>query len=129
VGESGTGATSPSEAIIDSQSIKSAAMLSQDVGFDGGKILDANDFERRYLGVGTTSVCHCGKCWRTRRWWVLKRVNQMGKAVSRLHTIWVDGGFDGEPFMRWVMDVCRWIVQVVLRPKQTKGFVLLKNVG
>jgi len=50
---------------------------------------------------------------------VLKRVNQMGK-VSRLHTIWVDGGFDGEPFMRWVMDVCRWIVQVVLRPKQTK---------
>jgi len=58
---------------------------------------------------------------------VLKRVNQMGKAVSRLHTIWVDGGFDGEPFMRWVMDVCRWIVQVVLRQKQTKGFVLLKK--
>jgi len=45
---------SPSEAIIDSQSIKSAAMLSQDVGFDGE--MDANDFERRYLGVGTTSV-------------------------------------------------------------------------
>jgi len=44
-------------------------------------------------------------------------------------TIWVDGGFDGEPFMRWVMDVCRWIVQVVLRPKQTKGFVLLKTLG
>jgi len=51
---------------------------------------------------------------------VLKRVNQMGKAVSRLHTIWVDGGFDGEPFMRWVMDVCRWIVQVV-HDQQTKG--------
>jgi len=52
----------------------------------------------------------------------------MGKSVSRLHTIWVDG-FDGEPFMQWVMDVCRWIVQVVLRPQQTKGFVLLKNGG
>jgi len=37
----------------------------------------------------------------------------MGKSVSRLHTIWVDAGFDGEPFMQ-VMDVCRWIVQVVL---------------
>jgi len=35
VGESGTGRQpSPSE-VIDSQSIKSAAMLSQDVGFDG----------------------------------------------------------------------------------------------
>jgi transposase len=29
---------------------------------------------------------------------VLERVRQMGKAVSGLHTIWVDGGFDGEPF-------------------------------
>ena len=43
----------------------------------------------------------------------------MGNAVSRLHTIWVDGGFDGEPFMQWVIAVCRWIVQVVLRPEQT----------
>jgi len=56
---------------------------------------------------------------------VLKRVNQMGKAVSRLHTIWVDGGFDGEPFMRWVMDVCRWIVQVVLTKANQR--VLLKK--
>lgn len=45
--------------------------------------------------------------------------------MTRLHTIWVDGGFDGEPFLRWVMDVCRWIVQVVLRPEGSKGFVLL----
>ena len=35
--------------------------------------------------------------------------------------------FDGEPFIQWVMDFCRWIVQVVLRPDQTKGFVLLKK--
>ncbi len=30
---------------------------------------------------------------------VLKRVKRMGKNVSRLHTIWVDGGYDGNPFM------------------------------
>lgn len=60
---------SPSETIIDSQSIKSAAMVSQDVGFDGGEIDSWTQtiFERRYLGVGTTSVRHCGKHWRTRR--------------------------------------------------------------
>jgi len=51
----------------------------------------------------------------------------MGKAVSRVHTVWVDGGFDGEPLMQWVVNVCQWIVQVVLRPKQAKGFVLLKK--
>jgi len=28
---------------------------------------------------------------------------------------------DGEPFMQWVITVCGWIVQVVLRPEQTKG--------
>jgi transposase len=47
--------------------------------------------------------------------------------VSRLTIIWVDGGFDGKPFMQWVMDFCRWIVQVVLRPEQTKGFAVLKK--
>ena len=29
--------------------------------------------------------------------------------------------------MLWVMEVCLWIVQVVLRPEQTKGFVFLKK--
>ena len=66
---------------------------------------------------------------------VLQRVKQQGKAVSRLHTIWVVelrsaegvGGFDGDPFMQWLMDCCRWIVEVVLRLQQTKGFVLLKK--
>jgi len=53
----------------------------------------------------------------------------MDKSLCRLTTIWVDGGFGGAPFLMWVMDVCRWIVQVVLRPEQTKGFVLLKKRG
>jgi len=57
---------------------------------------------------------------------VLKRVEQMHK-MCRLTTIWVDGGFDGVPFMQWVMDVCRWIVQVATGANQ--GFVLLKNGG
>ncbi len=43
---------------------------------------------------------------------VLKRVKQMGGKVSRLTTIWTDGGFDGPAFMMWVMDVCRWIVHL-----------------
>jgi hypothetical protein len=34
---------------------------------------------------------------------VLKRVKQSQTQASRLTTIWVDGGFDGEPFMPWVM--------------------------
>jgi len=39
---------------------------------------------------------------------VLKRVEQMHK-MCRLTTIWVDGGFDGVPFMQWmsVVGSCR----------------------
>jgi len=56
-----------------------------------------------------------------------KRVNQMGKAVSRLHTIWVDGGFDGEPFMRWVMDVCRWLFRWCYDQSKPKDLSCLKR--
>lgn len=121
---------SPSEAIIDSQSVKSAAMVSKEVGFDGGKLLKGR---KRFLTVDTlglvlrvlVTAANMGE--RAGGKLVLKRVKRMNKAMSRLHTIWVDGGFDGEPFMQWVMNVCRCIVQVVLRPEQTKGFVLLKK--
>jgi len=121
---------SPSEAVIDSQSVKSAAGVHQQVGFDGGKLIKGR---KRFLTVDTlglvlrvfVSAANLGEREGGKR--VLKRVKRMGKKVSRLTTIWVDGGFDGAPFLMWVMNVCRWIVEIVLRPEQTKGFVLLKK--
>ncbi len=121
---------SPSEAIIDSQSVKSAAMVHELVGYDAGKQIKGR---KRFISVDTlglvlrvlVTAASVGE--REGGKQVLKKVKQMGKPASRLQTIWVDGGFDGEPFMRWVIDFCRWIVQVVLRPEQTKGFVLLKK--
>ena len=101
---------SPSEAIIDSQSVKSAAMVSQEVGFDGGKVIKGR---KRFLTVDTLGLvlrvlvtsALVGERAGGRR--VLKRVKAMGQGVSRLHTIWTDQGFDGEPFIMWVMDMCR----------------------
>ena len=114
---------SPSEAIIDSQSVKSAAMVSQSVGFDAGKKIKGR---KRFMTVDTlglvlrvlvTAVSVSVFALASRREGgkqVLKRVKQSQDQVFRLTTIWVDGGFDGEPFMQWVMNFCRWIVQVVL---------------
>jgi transposase len=121
---------SPSEACVDSQSVKTAAGISESVGYDAGKKIKGR---KRFLTVDTlglvlrvwVSAASVGE--REGGKQVLQRVKQQGQAVSRLHTIWVDGGFSGDLFMQWVMDVCRWIVQVVLRPEQTKGFVLLKK--
>jgi transposase len=119
---------SPSEASIDSQSVKSAAMVHEAVGYDAGKQIKGR---KRFISVDTlglvlrvlVTAASVGE--REGGKQVLQRVKQMGQSVARLHTIWVDGGFDGEPFLKWVMDVCRWIVIVVLRPKQSRGFVLL----
>ena len=58
---------------------------------------------------------------------VLTKVHEMGAAVSRLCVIWVDGGYSGQPFLQWALDSCRWIIWMVLRPEQSKGFVLVKK--
>ncbi len=133
---------SPSEAAIDSQSVKSAAMVSEAVGYDAGKQIKGR---KRFVTVDTLGlvlrvlVTAANITERDGGIQVLKKVKQMGQSVSRLHTIWVarfggkpppksclvDGGFSGEKFLHLVMDVCHWLVQVVLRPKEHKGFVLL----
>ena len=121
---------SPSAAIIDSQSVKTAAMVHKAVGYDAGKKIKGR---KRFMTVDTlglvlrvlVTAASVGEREGGKK--VLKRVKQSSNQVSRLTTIWVDGGFNGDPFMQWVMDFCRWIVQVVLRPEQTKGFVLLKK--
>ena len=119
---------SPSEASIDSQSVKTAAMVHQDVGYDAGKIIKGR---KRFTAVDTLGlllrvvVTAASVTERDGGKKVLQSVHKMGDQVRRLITIWADGGFTGPNFERWVIDVCQWIVQVVLRPKEHKGFVLL----
>ena len=121
---------SPSEGIIDSQSVKTAAGVSEAVGYDGGKQLKGR---KRFIVVDTLGwllrvmvvAANVGE--QTGGRLVLQRVKQMGQAVCRLHIIWADGGFSGAPFLEWVMETCRWVVQVVLRRQQTKGFQVVKK--
>ena len=121
---------SPSEAIIDSQSVASATMVNEAVGYDAAKNKKGR---KRHTAVDTLGlvlrvvVTAASVPERAGGKQVLTKVEQMGAAVSRLRVIWVDGGYRGQPFRRWVMDSFRWIVWVVLRPEQTKGFVLLKK--
>lgn len=119
---------SPSEAVLDSQSVKTAAMVHESVGYDAAKHIKGR---KRFMTVDTLGlilrvwVSAANVTERHGGQQVLQRVRQKGQSVSRLHTVWVDGGFSGPNFMMAVMDICRWIVQVVLRPEASKGFVLL----
>jgi hypothetical protein len=47
---------------------------------------------------------------------LLEKVNQERERFPRRARIWVDEGFSGEDFMRWVIDTFRWILDTVLRP-------------
>ncbi len=46
-------------------------------------------------------------------------------SFPRLELLWVDGGFDGQPFADWVRDMLGCRVEVTLPPAGVKGFVLL----
>ena len=47
------------------------------------------------------------------------------KQFCRLIKIWVDGGYRGEGFRRWVMDIYGWILETVLRSDTAIGFEVL----
>ena len=73
------------------------------------------------MGGSGASSQHPGPGWRAAL--VLDKVKGM---LPRLQLIWVDGGYAGE-FVEWAAKVFSWVVEVVSKPKDTKGFVLLPH--
>ncbi len=119
---------SPSVASVDSQTVPTAVMVSDTVGYDAGKKLKGR---KRFTLVDTlglllmVQVVAANVPEREGAKQLLSTMNHERHRVPRLVRIWFDGGFSGPDFLHWVMDTCRWIVDVVLRPNGSKGFVLL----
>jgi transposase len=119
---------SPSVASLDSQTVPTAVMVSNSVGYDAGKKTKGR---KRFTMVDTLGLLLMVKVVaadvqeRDGAKQLLTQMNQERHRVPRLVRIWFDGGFSGSDFLQWVMDICHWIVDVVLRPNGSKGFVLL----
>lgn len=119
---------SPSVASIDSQTVPTAVMVSNSVGYDAGKKTKGR---KRFTMVDTLGLLLMVKVVaadiqeRDGAKQLLTQMNKERHRVPRLTRIWFDGGFSGLDFLHWVMDICHWIVDVVLRPNGSKGFVLL----
>lgn len=83
-------------------------MISQSVGYDAGKQVHGR---KRHLTVDLLGlvlrvlVTSASLPERQGAKLVLKQVHDTGSQVKRRHTIWMDGGYRGEEFMRWVMDM------------------------
>ena len=119
---------SPSVASIDSQTVPTAVMVHDSVGYDAGKKTKGR---KRFTMVDPLGLLLMVKVVaadvqeRDGAKQLLTKMNKERHRVPRLTRIWFDGGFSGPDFLHWVMDICHWIVDVVLRPNGSKGFVLL----
>jgi transposase len=119
---------SPSAASMDSQSVPTAVMVHEAVGYDAANKIKGR---KRFTMVDTLGllmavhVVAANVPEREGAKQLLNQVNQDRERFPRLARIWVDGGFSGEDFMRWVIDTFRWILDTVLRPQGAQGFVLL----
>lgn len=119
---------SPSAAVLDSQSVETATMIHLDVGYDAGKQVKGR---KRHLLVDTLGllivvvVTAASLPEREGAKLLFTKLERSRERFHRLIKIWVDGGYRGEGFMRWVMDLYGWILETVLRSETAKGFQVL----
>jgi transposase len=115
----------PSAAIIDSQSVKGSELVASATrGFDAGKKINgrkrhiAVDVEGLLLAVVVTAA-DVGD-----RMGAKLLLIALLNTCTRLKLIWVDAGYDGQPFARWMRSVAAVTVEVIRR-SQSCAFVVL----
>ena len=119
---------SPTEAVLDSQTVETATMVSIAVGYDAGKQTKGR---KRFMLVDTLGlvmivvVTAASVSEQAGAKLVLARLDSVRHRFQRLITIWVDAGYRGANFIRWVIAVYRWILTVVARSPEDQGFVVL----
>lgn len=117
-----------SAGVLDSQSVKTATMISKEVGYDGGKQIKGR---KRFTLVDTFGLLIAVKVVaasvgeREGAKQLLEKIKQHSGEHTRLIRIFVDGGFSGEGFFRSIMDTFGFILETVLRSAGVKGFKVL----
>jgi putative transposase len=113
----------PSVAIVDSQSIRTAEG-GEERGYDAAKKITGR---KRHLAVDTLGLIwavvvhgaywqdHDGACF------VLQKLTVFG----RLRVLFADSAYDRQGLPQWVKQTFGWVLQTVLRPVEAQGFVVL----
>lgn len=118
----------PSASILDSQSVQTATMVHEEIGYDANK---KKKGRKRHLLVDTMGllIVVVVTAANVTEWdgakKVFAKVKEKKASLPHLVRVWVDGGYRGEDFLRFVMDTFRLALEVVLRSDTAKGFELL----
>jgi putative transposase len=113
----------PTAGCLDSQSVKSTSVPGER-GYDAAKNVKGRKRHILVDTLGLLLVVAVTVASLPEREGARLLFARFGGGCKKLRRIWVDGGYRG-PLVKWVAERFGFLLQVVLRSEEAKGFVLL----